>query len=175
MLFLINKTQKEKILNEYYSSLINIFSFSLFCLFIMLMVFLFPTYLTIKVDKKILELRVENLNKEMSIYKAGDKSDQNQKINNDISLLSASTTDKTLIIYNDIKNIYQEFPNVKITALSVDVLNKKILVSAIIDNKNTASVLVDRLNNSNYKGAELPYSVFSQNKSFVFNQSLTYE
>jgi hypothetical protein len=175
MLFLINKKQKEKILNEYYSSLINIFSFSLFCLFIVLAVFLFPTYLTMKVDQKIMATRVENLTTEMNLYKSSDKTSENQKIDNDISLLSASTTERTLTMYDDIKKIYQEVPNVKITSISIDILNKKILVGAIIDNKNTASVLVDKLNNSNYKGAELPYSVFSQNKSFVLNQNLTYE
>ena len=175
MLFLINKKQKEKILDQYYSSLINIFSFSLFCLFITLAVFLFPTYLTMKVDEKIIKAKVENLTTEMNLYNTDEKSTENQKINNDISILSLSTSEKTLIIYNDIKNIYKEVPNVRLTGISVDILNKKISVNAIIDNKNTASVLVDRLNNSNYKGAELPYSVFSQNKSFVFNQNLIYE
>lgn len=175
MLFLMNKNQREKILDEYYSSLINIFSFSLFVLLIIFTIFLFPTYLTMRVDKKIMTQKVETLQGEIDMYKNGTKTGETLKIDNDIALLSASTTDRTLTMYSDIKKIYQEIPNVKLTSISIDILNKKIMVSATMDNKNTASMLVDRLNNSNYKGAELPYSVFSQNKNFILNQNLTYE
>lgn len=171
----MNKNQREKILDEYYSSLINIFSFSLFVLLIIFTIFLFPTYLTMRVDKKIMTQKVETLQGEIDMYKNGTKTGETLKIDNDIALLSASTTDRTLTMYSDIKKIYQEIPNVKLTSISIDILNKKIMVSATMDNKNTASMLVDRLNNSNYKGAELPYSVFSQNKNFILNQNLTYE
>jgi hypothetical protein len=37
------------------------------------------------------------------------------------------------------------------------------------------SLIVERFNNSRYKGAELPYSVFSQSKNFTFNLNLSYE
>ncbi len=175
MLFLINKKQKEKILDEYYASLINIFSSSLFILFIIFMVLLFPSYLTMKVDRKIMSDRVDILQKEIELYKSGNKTTDNLKIDNDISLLALSTTDRTLAIYSDIKSIYNNIPNARLTGISIDTSTKKITVNSVIDNKNTASLIVDKLNNSNYKGAELPYSVFSQNKSFVFNQNLTYE
>ncbi len=60
-------------------------------------------------------------------------------------------------------------------SINIDSLSKKIVVSANIDNKNTANILVDKLNNTAYKGAELPYSVFSQSKNFILNQNLSYE
>lgn len=175
MLFLINKKQKEKILDEYYSSLINIFSFSLFILFIIFLVFLFPSYLNMKVDRKIVNDKVQSLQSEIDSYKKGNNTIVGTDIDNDISLLSASTTENTLSIYYEIKNIYKSIPNVKITSIIIDTSSKKITINSVIDNKNTASLLVDKLNSSKYKGAELPYSVFSQNKSFIFNQNLTYE
>ncbi len=171
----MNKKQKEKILDQYYASLINIFSISLFVLFIMFLVFLFPTYLTMKVDQKIVSESVSTLQTEINSFKAINQNASSTKIDNDIALLSASTTNRVVQIYEDIKNIYQDTPNVKLNNISVDMLSKKIAVSATIDSKNTASILVDKLNNAKYKGAELPFSVFSQSKSFIFNQNLTYE
>lgn len=175
MLYLINKKQKDKILDTYYATLINLFSFSLFCLFIIFMVFLFPTYLTMRVDREIISDRVLSLKTEIDSYNDINKTNENIDIDNDISILAVSTTDNTLDIYEEIKYIYQTMPNVKLTAINIDTSTKKITINAIIDNKNTANLIVDKLNNSNYKGAELPYSVFSQNKSFIFNQNLTYE
>lgn len=176
MLFLITKKQKNKILDEYYASLINIFSISLFILLILFLISLFPTYLTMKIDKQILTDKVLPLQMEIDKHKTNSKENNSLSINDDISILSSSSTNKnTVNLYKEIKDIYQSISNVNLVSINVDTLSKKVIVTASIDNKNTANVLVDRLNSSRYKGAELPYSIFSQNKSFIFNQSLSYE
>ena len=175
MLYLINKNQKEKILDEYYSRLINIFTTSLIILSLIFLILLFPVYLNMNVDKKILINKAGLLKKEIDLYKVKNKKDQTFGLSDDVSILSTPTNDTALIIFEEVKSIYKEIPNIRLISINVDVLNKKVIVSAIVDNKNTASLLVDRLNISKYKGADLPYSVFSQNKSFTFNQSLSYE
>ncbi len=171
----MNKKQKEKILDQYYASLINIFSISLFVLFLIFLVLLFPTFLTMKVDQKIVSGQLNSIQIDIQSMRNLNQNSTTTVIDNDIALLSASTTNKTVVIYNEIKDIYQQTPNVRLNNISIDILNKRIVVSATIDNKNTASLLVDKLNNSRYKGAELPFSVFTQSKSFIFNQNLTYE
>lgn len=176
MLFLITKKQKDKILDEYYSSLINIFIISIIILFVIFLVSLFPTYLTMKVDRQILTDKITPLQLENDKNKIESKEKNSLAVNDDISILSTDlTSKKTVSTYKEIKEIYNSVPNVEILSINVDSLSKKVFVVANIDNKNTANSLVDKLNASRYKGAELPYSVFSQSKSFVFNQSLNYE
>ncbi len=175
MLFLITKKQKDKILDEYYSYLINVFIVSLIILFIILIVSLFPTYLIMKVDREILTNKLTPLQTEKDLNKIQSEDKNSLTVNDDISILSSSSTNKNIVnIYNEIKEIYN-LPNVQILNISVDTLSKKILVIVNIDNKNTANILVDKLNNTRYKGAELPYSVFSQSKNFTFSQNLNYE
>jgi hypothetical protein len=176
MLFLITKKQKDKILDEYYSYLINIFTISVIILLIIFITSLFPTYLTMKIDKQILNDKLVPLQAEIDKNKTISVEKNSLSINDDISILSSSSTNKnTVNIYNEIKTIYESVPNVGILSINVDTLSKKVAIVANIDNKNTANALVDKLNSSRYKGAELPYSVFTQSKSFVFNQNLNYE
>lgn len=175
MLFLLTKKQKDKILDEYYSRLIYIFSFGLIFLFIVFVIVLFPSYLSVKVDKKILIDKIEPLKTEVENYKVEDNKSEALEINNNLSILNTKVNKDALIIYKDIQSVYKEIPNVEILSINVDPIAKKVSVSANVNNKNTANLLVDRLNNSRYKGAELPYSVFSQNNNFVFNLSLIYE
>jgi hypothetical protein len=176
MLFLITKRQKDKILDEYYSSLIKIFTISLFILMVVFLVSVFPTYLIMKVDKQILNSRLNPLQIEIDKNKTESSDKNSLSVNDDISILSSDSKNKnTVSIYKEIKQIYDSIPNVDVLSINVDTLGKKVSVTANIDNKNTANTLVDKLNSSSYKGAELPYSVFSQSKSFVFNQNLNYE
>ncbi len=176
MLFLITKKQKDKILDEYYSYLINIFTISLMVLLIVFLASLFPTYLTMKVDRQILTNKLIPLQTEIDKNKTESNKKNSVGINDDISILSSGSVNKnTVNMYKEIKDIYKSVPNVDVLSINVDTLSKKVLVTANIDNKNTANSLVDKLNSSRYKGAELPYSVFSQSKSFIFNQSLNYE
>ena len=175
MLFLITEKQKNKILNDYYASLINILSVSSLILFLLFMISLFPTYFLFKADNDMVNQKIKNLQSEIDLYKLYDVKNQTSNINNDISLLSLNVDRKTVEIYRDILSIYKSVPNVNIVNISVNSINKKITVNAIIDNKNTANIIIDKLNESKYKGAELPYSVFSQSKSFSFNQNLSYE
>ena len=166
MLFLITEKQKNKILNDYYASLINILSVSSLILFLLFMISLFPTYFLFKADNDMVNQKIKNLQSEIDLYKLYDVKNQTSNINNDISLLSLNVDRKTVEIYRDILSIYKSVPNVNIVNISVNSINKKITVNAIIDNKNTANIIIDKLNESKYKGAELPYSVFSQSKSF---------
>lgn len=176
MLFLITKKQKDKILDEYYSYLINIFTISIIILLVIFLVSLFPTYLTMKVDRQILADKIIPLQLENDRNKTESKEKNSLEVNDDISILNTDlTSKKTINIYKEIKGIYSSIPNIEILSINVDTLSKKVFVVANIDNRNTANSLVDKLNLSRYKGAELPYSVFSQSKSFIFNQSLNYE
>lgn len=175
MLFLVTKQQKDKILDEYYARLVYIFIISLLILFAVFMAILFPTYLTMKVDGKMLSDKIKPLENDVNLYKSEGGKKEALEINNNISILSLNVKKETVDIYKEIQSIYQEIPNVKISSISVDTLSKKVLVSADIDNKNTANLIVERLNHSRYKGAELPYSVFSQSKNFIFNLNLSYE
>ncbi len=175
MLFLITKKQKDKILDEYHANLIYILTLSLVGLFIVFLISLFPSYLTMKVDRQILTDKVAPLQAQIDAYKADGEKNNSQGINNDISILSVGTKKDTIGIYKEIKSIYERIPNVQITSISVDMISKKVTVVANIDSKNTASILVDALNATRYKGADLPYSVFSQSKNFIFSQTLTYE
>lgn len=176
MLFLITKKQKEKILDEYYSYLINIFTVSLIILLIIFLTSLFPTHLTMKIDKKILTNKLIPLRAEIEKNKTESSEKSSLNVNDEISILSLGSTNNNIVdIYKEIKEIYSSIPNVDILSVNIDTITKKVLVTANIDNKNTANILVDKLNSSRYKGADLPYSVFSQSKSFIFNQSLNYE
>lgn len=176
MLFLITKKQKDKILDEYYSNLINIFTISILILLIIFIVLLFPTYLTMKVDNQLLTSKLTPLQAEIDKINADSQEKNSLVINNDISILSSTSTNKNIFnIYKDIKGIYESVPNVNLLSINIDNTGKKIVVTADIDSKNTANILVDKLKSANYKGAELPYSVFSQSKNFIFNQNLTYE
>ena len=175
MLFLINKSQKKKILDAYQSSLINLFTIGLLVLSVLFVVVLFPTYLAMRVDRQILTDKIQPLKGEIEKYKSDNSQNESLKVNNDISILSVPRIENTLTIYKEVQSIYGEIPNVEITSIQVDTLSKKVSVNAIIDNKNTANRLVDRLNTSRYKGAVLPYSVFSQGRNFIFNQILSYE
>jgi hypothetical protein len=175
MLFLITDKQKNKILDEYYSYLINIFSIGLVVLFVIFLIGLFPTYLTMRTDRQILTDKIAPLQSEIDTYKAQSANADSVNINNDIAVLNTTTTSSTLAIYKEIKGIYTEIPNAQLVSIQIDTLNKKITVVASIDSKNTAGTIVDRLNATRYKGANLPYSVFSQSRNFIFSQNLTYE
>jgi hypothetical protein len=175
MLFLIDKKQRDKILDEYYSRIMNLASVSILILDVIFIVGFFPTYLTMQVDRNILSEKINPLQNEIASYQTQSKKNDALKVNNDISILSTPTTDNTIEIYHDIRSIYSEIPNVQITIIYVDSVSKTVSVTATMNNKNTASLLVDRLNTSKYKGADLPYSVLGQYKSFIFNQTLKYE
>jgi seryl-tRNA synthetase len=175
MLFLITQKQKNKILDEYYSGIINIITIAITALFIIFLVSLFPSYLTMKVDRKILTDKIALLQSQIDKYKAQAEQNDALAINNNISILSLNVKKETIDIYNEIKDIYKKIPNIEIVSIDVNSLDKKVIVVANIDNKNTASVLVDTLNSTRYKGVDLPYSVFSQSKNFIFSQTLTYE
>lgn len=175
MLFLITKKQKDKILDEYYGNLIRIFTLSIVVLFIMFLISLFPSYITMKVDRQILTDKIAPLQKGLDQSKGDGEKNNTVGINDDISILSLNPKKDTIEIYKQIKEIYQQTLNVQIINISVDSLSKKITVTANIDNKNTANLLVDKLNATRYIGADLPYSVFSQNKNFIFSQTLSYE
>lgn len=175
MLFLITKKQKDKILDEYHGNLIQIFTLSVVILFIMFLISLFPSYLTMKVDRQILTDKIAPLQTELDLSKVDGEKNNTAGINSDISILSLNPKKDTIEIYREIKDIYLQTPNVQIVNISVDSLGKKVTVTANIDNKNTANLLVDKLNSTRYKGADLPYSIFSQNKNFIFSQTLSYE
>ncbi len=175
MLFLITEKQKNKILNDYYASLIKILSVSIIILFVLFIISLFPSYFLFKADENIVNQRIRVLQSEIDKYKPEDIKNQTSNINNDISLLSLNVDRKTVDVYRDIVSIYKSIPGVNILNITINSTNKKITINAIIDNKDTANNIIDKLNESKYKGAELPYSVFSQSKSFSFNQNLSYE
>lgn len=174
MLFLIDKENKEKILDEYYFKLINILIFVQAFLFIVFIVFLFPTYLNMIFDENSLRSKIKPLEEEINKTKEFIQKNNVNNINDNISILANPVNNNILDIYKEMEAIYREIPNVKLTAINIDVLNKTVVVNALVDNKNTANLLVERLNTTKYKGAELPYSVFSQNKDFIFNQNLKY-
>lgn len=175
MLFLITDKQKNKILDEYYSYLINIFTIGLVVLFVIFVIGLFPTYITMRTDRQILTDKIAPLQSEIDTYKAQSANTDSVTVNNNIAVLNSTTTSNTLAIYKEIKGVYAEIPSAQLASIQIDTLNKKVTVVANIDNKNTAGAIVDRLNATRYKGANLPYSVFSQSRNFIFSQSLTYE
>jgi hypothetical protein len=175
MLFLITKKQKDKILDEYYASIINLITICVVVLFIIFLVSLFPTYLNMSVDRKILTDKITPLQSQIDQYKVQVEKSDSLGINNNISILSLNIKKDTIDIYKEIREIYQKIPNVQIVSINVNSLDKKVTVVANIDNKNTANILVDTLNSTRYKGADLPYSVFSQSKNFIFSQTLNYE
>lgn len=175
MLFLITKKQKDKILDEYYANLIYLFTLGIVGLFIIFLVSLFPSYLTMKVDRKIITDKIAPLQAQIDAYKIDSEKNNVDGVNDDIAILSVGAKKDTVEIYKEIKGIYGQIPNAQVTSISVDTASKKVVVVANIDTKNTASALVDLLNASRYKGADLPYSVFSQSKNFIFSQTLTYE
>lgn len=175
MLFLITKKQKDKILDEYYANLIHIATICVIVLFVIFIVSLFPSYLTMRVDRQILVDKIAPLQSEVDQHKAEGEKNNTAGIDGDISILSLNPKKDTIAIYKEIKDIYRQVPNVQVSSITVDSLSKKVIVTANIDNKNTANMLVDKLNASRYKGADLPYSVFSQSKNFIFSQTLSYE
>ncbi len=176
MLFLITKKQKDKILDEYYSYLLNILSTGIFILLVILLISFFPTYLIMKVDRQILTDKLSTLQNEIDKNKIQNEDKNSLNISNDISLLSSDIKNKkTIDVNKEIIDIYKTIPNIKILSVNVDSLSKKVSITADIDNRNTANALVDKLNTTKFKGADLPYSVFSQNKNFIFNQNLSYE
>ena len=175
MLFLITKKQKDRILDEYHASMIYIFTLCLIGLFIVFLVSLFPAYLTMNVDRQILTDKISPLQAEIDQSKSETESNNAVGINNDISILSLGTKKDTVSIYNDIKGIYEGIPNIVLISINIDTLTKKVIIVANIDDKNTANLLVEKLKTTRYKGADLPYSVFSQSKNFIFSQTLTYE
>ncbi|MBC7981610.1 hypothetical protein H7X65_00870 [Candidatus Parcubacteria bacterium] len=172
---MITKKQKDKILDEYYANLIHIATVCVVVLFAVFLISLFPSYLTMKVDRQILTDKVAPLQAEIDQHRAEGEKNNTSGIDDDISILSLNTKKDTVTIYKEIKDIYQQIPNVQIVSIVVDGLSKKINVTANIDNKNTANLLVEKLNSTRYKGADLPYSVFSQTKNFIFSQTVTYE
>ncbi len=175
MLFLMDKENKDKILDEYYFKLTNILIFAQIFLFIIFLIFLLPTYLNMLLDENSFRLKIKPLENEIKNNKEIIQKNNVNDINNSISILANPLHNNILNIYSEIENIYKEIPNVKLMAINIDVLNKTVSIDALVDNKNTANLLVEKLNTTKYKGAELPYSVFSQNKNFIFNQSLKYE
>ncbi len=174
MLFLINKKQKEKILDEYYNNLFIVFSIGFIILSIILSISLFPAYLIMHMDKKIVTDKIIPIENTINQYRTKVDEVDVSSINN-ISIFNIDVKKNTIEIFQEIKNIYRSVPNVKIISINVNSLDKKVTVVADVNNKNTASILVDTLNTSKYKGADLPYSVFNQNKNFTFSQTLNYE
>jgi len=175
MLFLVTKKQKERILDEYHARLIQVFTLSIVFLFVVFLGSLFPAYVTMKVDRQIVTDKLLPLQAAIEQSKSTVSASSSPDINNDISILSLDTNKRTVEIYYDIKKIYTEIPNVELISIQVDTLSKKIQVVARIDDKNTANTLVEKLKTTRYAGANLPYSVFSQGKNFMFGQTLTYE
>lgn len=175
MLFLITKKQRDYIIQEYYAYILHIINIGIILMIIVFTIALFPTYTAMHLDRDIVSQKIIPLEKELSQVGQGAKEDAAIAIQNDISLLHASTTTQVFDIYEDIQKIYLSIPGVDIQDISIDHISKTIQVRAEVDSKNTANALVDILLTSPYKGAELPYSVFSQTKSFIFPQNLTYE
>ncbi len=174
MLYLITTEQRKKIIDEYQA---RIWSISVICLIFLAIIFFvisIPTVLVMRSESKILTEKLDPLEKETSLMQAESTKDGAVAITKDLSLLQLPKTTNVRDVYKDITQVFEGVSGVVIQNISVDIVSKTIDITSLVRDKDVAKALVDRIQTTKYKGANLPYTILSEKASFVFNQKLTY-
>ncbi len=175
MFYLLSDTQKKKVKREYYVKVTRLAIISLVVVFIMTICLSVPTAIRIYTEVTKLNATIEPLENQISIMKNQVSKEDVSKIVADVDILSMPPKVDISKIYVRFIEVVESVPGAKIQTMSVDTIGKTIKTSLSVRDKDVAEVLIRKITEEKYGGADLPYNILSQKASFVFSQSLTYE
>lgn len=175
MLYLINEEQRKRILADYYARIAQVSIWFLVGIFLVVGITAMPTILLLQTEVKTSEQKIAQFEADIEQAKSQSTEEDAIKITNKIEILKSSSAADIRKRYLEVERVAESVSGVKITSLTIDSLTKKVQIITEIRNKEAAKELVDELNKTTYKGAQLPYSVLSEKASFVFAQNLSYE
>lgn len=175
MLYLINEEQRNRIIADYYARVAQVSVWFLIGIFLVIGIASLPTILLLQTEVRTSEQKIALLESEIQKAKSESTEEDATAITNKIEILKTVTSPDIRRRYIEVEKIVESIPGVKITSITIDSLAKNVQVITEIQSKETAKELVDALNKTTYKGANLPYSVLSERGSFTFAQNLSYE
>lgn len=175
MLYLINEQQRKKIIGDYYANVWKVVSLFLFSIFIITGILAIPAVLLLQTEVKTSTDKVSLIESEIQKSKLDSAEEEAIKITNKVHLLIGVHVSDIAKRYENIQNIVSSVSGVSITKITIDTLTKSVSIVTQVRDKEVAKDLVDMVNKTKYKGANIPYSVLSEKASFSFTQNLTYE
>lgn len=175
MLYLITEEQRKRITLNYYARVMQVVTWFVIGVFITIGVLSIPTIVLLQTEVSTSEQRISDLEYEIAKAKRESTEEDASMITNKIEVLKIVYAIDTRKRYMEIERIAESVGGVKITNLTIDTLAKTVQIITTVRDKESAKVLVDALNKTSYKGANLPYSVLSEKSSFIFAQNLKYE
>ncbi len=175
MLYLINQEQRKKITSDYLARVLQVVTWFLFGIFIVVGILSLPTILLLQTEVSTSEQKIIDLEGEIERAKSERTEEDATLITNKIEILKAMAPSDIRKRYLEIEQVIGLVPGVEITTLTIDSLSKNVQIITQVRDKESAKQLVDSFNKTAYKGAVLPYSVLSEKDSFIFAQNLSYE
>jgi hypothetical protein len=175
MLYLIHEEQRKRITNIYYTSVWKSVSGMLIVVCIVAGICAVPAVLLLRTEGKISEGNITLLESDLQDAKFAGSEAEVGKITNKIHILEKVDTTNVRKTYQDVQRVVESVSGVRVVSIRVDSLTKKVDLVTQVRDKNVAKDLVDALQKTSYKGANLPYSVLSERATFTFAQNLTYE
>lgn len=175
MLYLIPEEQKKRILMSYYARIVQVGTWFLIGIFLVIGIASIPTILSLQTEVGTTEQKTAQLEEQISKAQAESTEADAILIAHKIEILKTQSEQDIRKRYIEISKVVQSVKGVTITSLTIDTLTKKIQIVTEVQNKDIAKDLVDALNKTTYTGATLPYSVLSEKSSFIFAQNLSYE
>ncbi len=174
MLYLITTEQRKKIIDEYQARIWLVSCVSLICLVVIFFIFSIPTLIAMQSESKTLAQKIAPLEAQEETMKLESTKEGAVAVTKDLAILQLPTRKPVRDIYNDVIEVFESIGGVVVQGVVVDTLTKTVDVTCLIRDKDVAKLLIDHINTTSYKGANLPYTILSEKTSFTFNQKLTY-
>lgn len=175
MLYLIHEEQRKKVIDRYYTHVLQTVLWVFVGVCSIVAILAVPTVILLQTEVKVTSDTISMLESDIRQAESKDFEGEVSKITNKIDLLKRIDTQGVHTVYSDIVRIVEGVSGVRIQNVSVDSLTKTIQLVMEVRDKEVAKNLVDVLQKTKYKGAEVSYAVLSQKASFTFPQKLTYE
>lgn len=175
MLYLIHDEQRKRIIDRYYTSVWKSVSWMLVLVCLVAGASAIPTILLLRTEGKVSESSIASLESELKNNTLEGSEAEVAKITNKIHILQDVNTTDVRKTYQNVERVVESIGGVRIISIHVDSVAKKIDIVTEVRDKKVAKDLVDALQKTSYKGANLPYSVLSERATFTFAQNLTYE
>ncbi|MES2622800.1 MAG: hypothetical protein V4576_00140 [Patescibacteria group bacterium] len=175
MLYLIHDEQRKKIIADYYARIVQVVTWFLVGIFIIVGILSLPTILLLQTEGRTSTDKIQQLEKDIEAAKSTSTEEQAAIITNKIDILRQTYPVSVQATYIDLERIAESISGVHINSINVDALTKNVQIVMEVRDKEVAKAVVDAFNKSKYKGATLPYSVLSEKATFTFAQNLKYE
>ncbi len=175
MLYLIQDEQRKRIIDRYYTSVWQTVSWMFVLVCLIAGASAVPTILLLRTEGKVSESSIASLESGLQASTLAGSEAEVAKITNKINILQNVNTTDVRKTYQDVERVVESVGGVRLISIHVDSIAKKVDIVTEVRDKKVAKDLVDALQKTSYKGANLPYSVLSERATFTFAQNLTYE